>query len=96
MATITTANLIAKFQYALDNHWGYILNTWHTNWTQSEQNYKINYMKKTYGENWKNVASAKNDDSYNAALYGSRWIGHWVTDCSGLFYWAFKELGGKQ
>jgi hypothetical protein len=30
MATIKTADLIAKFQYALNNNWGYILNTWHT------------------------------------------------------------------
>jgi cell wall-associated NlpC family hydrolase len=27
-------------------------------------------------------------------MYGAKWIGKWVTDCSGLFYWAFKELGG--
>ena len=27
--------------------------------------------------------------------YGSRWIGKRVADCSGLFYWAFKELGGS-
>ena len=26
--------------------------------------------------------------------YGAQWIGHRVWDCSGLFYWAFKELGG--
>lgn len=26
--------------------------------------------------------------------YGSRWIGKHVVDCSGLFYWAFKQLGG--
>ena len=26
--------------------------------------------------------------------YGSRWIGHRVADCSGLFTWAFKQLGG--
>jgi len=26
--------------------------------------------------------------------YGSRWIGRRVADCSGLFSWAFKELGG--
>ena len=26
--------------------------------------------------------------------YGSQWIGHHVADCSGLFYWAFSELGG--
>jgi len=35
MATITTVNLIAKFQYAYDNKWGYILGEWHTKWTQS-------------------------------------------------------------
>lgn len=26
--------------------------------------------------------------------YGSKWIGRRVVDCSGLLYWAFKELGG--
>ena len=26
--------------------------------------------------------------------YGSKWIGHNVADCSGLFSWAFKQLGG--
>ena len=26
--------------------------------------------------------------------YGSKWIGHMVADCSGLFSWAFKQLGG--
>ena len=94
MATIRTADLIAKFQYALNEKWGYILNTWHTKWTQAHQNEKVNYMVKTYGSNWKNSDSAKKNSSYTAALYGSRWIGNWVTDCSGLFYWAFKELGG--
>lgn len=94
MATVKTVDLIAKFQYALDNKWGYILNTWHTKWTQAAQNEKVNYMTKTYGADWKNNANAKKNSSYTAALYGSRWIGHWVTDCSGLFYWAFKELGG--
>ena len=94
MAEITTVDLIAKFQYALDNHWGYILNTWHTKWTQSLQDGKVNYMVKKYGANWKDNQKAKNDDSYTAALYGAQWVGKWVTDCSGLFYWAFKELGG--
>lgn len=27
-------------------------------------------------------------------LYGRKWIGHHVADCSGLFSWAFKQLGG--
>lgn len=26
--------------------------------------------------------------------YGSKWIGKTVADCSGLFAWAFKQLGG--
>lgn len=94
MATITTVKLIEKFQYALDQKWGYILNTWHTQWTKALQNAKISYMTKTYGSAWKNSAAAKKDNSYTAAMYGDRWIGQWVTDCSGLFYWAFKELGG--
>ena len=94
MAEIKTADLIAKFQYALDNKWGYILNATHTKWTQALQNQKVELMVKTFGNDWKNNASAKKNSSYTAALYGSKWIGHWVTDCSGLFAWSFKELGG--
>lgn len=26
--------------------------------------------------------------------YGQQWVGKYVADCSGLFYWAFKKLGG--
>ena len=94
MATVKTADLIAKFQYALDNHWGYILNTWHTKWTQAAQNEKVRLMENKYGSGWKTNSAAKSNSSYTAAMYGSKWIGQWVTDCSGLFYWAFKELGG--
>ena len=91
---ITTVNLIAKFQFAYDNKWGYILGQWHVIWTQAMQNQKVSYIKNKYGDNWKNSESAKKDDYYYAALYGAKWIGKVVTDCSGLFYWAFKELGG--
>lgn len=35
MAEIKTVDLIAKFQYAYDNKWGYILGQWHTMWTQA-------------------------------------------------------------
>ena len=73
MAEITTADLIAKFQYALDNKWGYILNTAGEKWTQAKQNAT-------------KIESAKQ--------YGQQWVGHMVTDCSGLFYWSFKQLGG--
>ena len=26
--------------------------------------------------------------------YGQQWVGRRVADCSGLFYWAYKQLGG--
>ncbi len=26
--------------------------------------------------------------------YGKKWIGHYVADCSGMFSWGFKKLGG--
>jgi len=26
--------------------------------------------------------------------YGQQWVGHTVADCSGMFTWAFKQLGG--
>lgn len=94
MATVKAIDLIIKFQYAYDNKWGYILGQWHTMWTQALQNQKVNYMKSNYGANWKSNSSAKSNKYYYAALYGDKWIGHYVTDCSGLFYWAFKELGG--
>ena len=94
MAIIRTVDLIAKFQYAYDNHYGYIINKWHTMWTQEQQNSLVNSMRNKYGSDWKSDASAKKDTYYYGALYGGQWVGHWVTDCSGLFYWAFKELGG--
>ena len=94
MATITTDKLIEKFQYALDHKYGYILGAWHTKWTQALQNAKVKHMVTTYGDDWKTDAAAKKDKNYTAAMYGARWIGRYVTDCSGLFYWAFKELGG--
>lgn len=91
---IRTDELIAKFQYALDNKWGYILGATHTKWTESAQNGKIETMRNAYGNDWKSNDQAKKNANYMAAMYGSKWIGHWVTDCSGLFAWAFKELGG--
>lgn len=27
--------------------------------------------------------------------YGKQWIGHHVADCSGMFVWAYKQLGGS-
>ena len=76
---ITTAALIEKFQYALDNDWGYILGTAGEKWTAAKQA----QLNKTTADKYA-----------MGRKYGSKWIGHTVTDCSGLFSWAFKELGG--
>ena len=86
--------LIEKFRYALDNHWGYIWGTAGVMWTASKQQQKVNYMVSKYGTSWKKNSEAKNDNYYNAAVYGSKWIGHYVADCSGMFAWAFRQLGG--
>ena len=70
---ITAKALIEKFQFALENAWGYIWGAYGQLWTSEKQ------------------ASATDE---KARLYGEKWIGHHVADCSGLGYWAFSELGG--
>ena len=70
---ITAQALIAKFQFALDQKWGYIWGGTGQTWTQAKQDAATRSM---------------------TVKYGSRWIGKRVADCSGLFSWAFKELGG--
>ena len=64
--------LIAKFQYALDNDYGYVWGTSGQLWTATDQ------------------AKATRQQTID---YGKKWIGHHVADCSGLFSWAFKQLG---
>lgn len=68
------SDLIAKFQYALDNNWGYIWGTAGEIWTAEKQS--------------KSTRQQTIDN-------GKKWIGHRVADCSGLFAWAFKQLGGS-
>lgn len=70
---ISVNDLITKFQYALDNDWGYIWGQAGDKWTEAKQK------------------AATRDTTVK---YGKKWIGHYVADCSGLFSWAFKQLGG--
>ena len=70
---IQTNDLIAKFQKALNEKWGYIWGTYGEVWTKEKQESATREM---------------------TIQYGAQWIGKRVSDCSGLFYWAFKELGG--
>lgn len=76
---VKASDLIAKFQFALDNHWGYIWGTAGEMWTAAKQ---------------RELEKTTDEDRRSGREYGSKWIGHTVTDCSGLFTWAFRELGG--
>lgn len=51
------------------------------------------YIYGASGETW---TQAKQNATTNdmAVKYGQKWVGKRVADCSGLFSWAFKELGG--
>jgi hypothetical protein len=51
------------------------------------------YIWGTAGVKW---TQAKQDAATReqTVKYGQKWVGHYVADCSGLFSWAFKQLGG--
>ena len=89
---ISTAALIEKFQYALDDHWGYVWGGSGGLWTASDQKTKVNYMVSKYGTSWQKNSEAKEDNYYMTAMYGEKWIGHHVADCSGLFRWAMNQF----
>ena len=53
---------------------------------------KWGYIWGTSGQLW--TQQRQNDSSREMTVkYGSRWIGHYVADCSGLFRWAYRQLG---
>ena len=76
---ITANDLIAKFRQALDEKWGYIWGTAGVKWTKAKQ---------------EQLDQTTDSNRALSRKYGAKWIGHWVADCSGLFVWAFKQLGG--
>jgi len=53
---------------------------------------KGGYIWGTSGKIWTERDQA-NTGNEQAIKYGSRWIGHQVWDCSGLFRWAYRQLG---
>ena len=54
---------------------------------------KWGYIINTAGILWTQAKQNAATDSY-AKKYGQKWVGHYVADCSGLFTWAFNQLGG--
>ena len=76
---ISTEALVSLFRQALEENWGYIWGTAGIKWTAAKQ---------------KELEKTTDTDRAQGRRYGSKWIGHKVADCSGLFSWAFKQLGG--
>ncbi len=70
---IKAMDIVALFQKALSEKWGYIYGQAGSLWTATRQ---------------------KAATREQTVKWGSKWIGHYVSDCSGLFSWAFKKLGG--
>lgn len=54
---------------------------------------KWGYILGTSGDEWTQARQDSATDSM-ARQYGQKWVGRRVADCSGLFSWAFKKLGG--
>lgn len=90
---IQTQAVVEQFRTFLADDWGYIWGTVGIMWTAARQKQKVNYMVSTYGTGWKNNSEAKQDNYYSAALYGEKWIGHYVVDCAGAIRKAFLNLG---
>ena len=91
--TIKASDLVEYFRKALEEEWGYIFGASGQEWTEAKQKQIVNKMVNRYGGGWKNNSEAKDDDYYKSAVYGAKWVGHRVADCSGLFVSAFSQAG---
>lgn len=79
---IKAKDLIRMFQAAIDDRWGYIYGKKHEMWSADKQ---AAYAREYAGD----------PDRENSVRYGGKWVGHWVTDCSGLFAYSYEQLGGS-
>ena len=75
---INAQDFIQKVRIPLQQQWGYIYGTWGRMWTAALQQ----AFSQPTRTNWKKTK-----------MYGSKWIGRMVTDCSGLVRWACHQLG---
>ena len=75
---------ISWLLYCLENSWGYIWGKCGILWTQARQNALVAKY---------NSDPDKYSDYKMGALYGARWIGHYVADCANLLRWCAKKSG---
>ena len=81
MGKIPVRALYVNCQKAIDECWGYIYGTAGVKWTEAKQ--------KTLREKY-----SEDDPKYGMSVkYGSQWIDHIVTDCSGLIVHIWREYG---
>lgn len=74
------SELIRDFQKSLEEAWGYIWGKSHEMWSKAKQ--------EQYAKDY-----ADDPDRALSVKYGGKWSGHWVTDCSGIFSYWFKQHG---
>lgn len=79
---MNASDLIRGFQTALDEQYGYIWGKTHEMWSAEKQ--------REYAKDY-----ADDPDRANSVRLGGKWAGHWVTDCSGLFVWVYRQHGLK-
>lgn len=78
------SEFISWLLYCLTEKWGYIWGKCGILWTQARQ--------KALEDKYK-ADPDKYSDYKLGALYGARWIGHFVADCANLLRWAAKKSG---
>lgn len=83
---IKAKDFAATVEKAFTEKWGYIWASSGETWTAVKQK---NLEARYYSD------PEKYSDYRQGCLYGSKWIGHRVADCSGLVKWALNQLGLK-
>ena len=78
---MTISDVFDQCHRMLDEEWGYIWGTSGIKWSEKRQ---------------KNLENKYSDDDPNYGMsvkYGKKWIGHMVTDCSGVMCYIWKQFG---
>lgn len=75
---VNVNDFLAKVKIPYEEQWGYIYGTWGTLWTAEKQ---------------EKLEETADSNRTMSRMYGSKWVGRMVTDCSGLIRWALFQLG---
>jgi len=78
---IPVKNLYGYLEQMLTERWGYIYGTAGVLWTEQKQS----QLESKY---------SSDDPNYGMSVrYGKKWIGHMVSDCSGVMVYIWKQFG---